>query len=214
MSVKIFFDMDGVLVDFSGGAADAIQHALDVGDVTKKAIRRLVNYDGPDREEPITAEFLDNTVAIKDAKGERTKWMKRVSDAVFSIVGSGGHPYWSSLPALPSYQTMIQTAVDLVGLENVYVCTAPVFDKTGGCESGKREWIAEHTEILPENVFVTSDKGSVTTMFPNSTNILIDDRKKYCDAWNGMGGISIRHSSSNTADTISNLRLIVNSHKS
>ena len=99
MSVKIFFDMDGVLVDFAGGGADAIQQALEAGDTSRKQFRRLINYDGPDRVEPITAEFLETMTTIKDSKGERTKWMKRVSDALFSIVGSGGHPYWSTLPS-------------------------------------------------------------------------------------------------------------------
>ena len=57
--------------------------------------------------------------------------MKRINDAVFAIVGTGGHAYWSSLPALPGYQQMIEHAQELVGIENVYVCTAPVQDKTG-----------------------------------------------------------------------------------
>ena len=213
MSIKIFFDMDGVLVDFAGGAADALQAKLEAGDVRSKQMRRLINYEGEDKEEPIVASFLDKIVAIKDAGGERTQWMKRVSAAVFSIVGRGGHEYWSSLSPLPSYQTMIQKAIDLVGLENVYVCTAPVVDKTGGCESGKRAWIAQNTEILPENVYVTPDKGSITQMFSTSTNILIDDRKKYCDAWIGNGGLAIKHDPENMADTISNLQLIVNSHQ-
>ena len=175
--------MDGVLVDFAGGAADALQQVLDSGDITKKAFRRLINYEGSDREEPITAEYLETITTIKDAKGERTKWMKRVSDAVFAIVGSGGHSYWSTLPSLPGYQRMIQYAQDLVGVENVYVCTAPVKDKDGGCESGKRAWIAQNTTIPANQVYVTEDKPSVLQDFPGETCILIDDRIKYCTAW-------------------------------
>ena len=45
--MKIFFDMDGVLVDFAGGGADAIQQALEAGDTSRRQFRRLVNYDGP-----------------------------------------------------------------------------------------------------------------------------------------------------------------------
>mgnify|MGYP001348143712 CR=1 FL=1 len=215
MSVKIFFDMDGVLVDFAGGAANALQQALEAGDTSRKQFRRLITYDGPDREEPITAEFLESITAIKDTKGERTKWMKRVNDAVFAIVGTGGHPYWSTLPTLPGYNRMVEAAISLVGINNVYVCTAPVFDKTGGCESGKRAWIEAHTEILPNNVFVTVDKGSIAAKFPNDTCILIDDRIKYCNLWQAAGGIAIRHSP--PADmptvnrTISQLQLIVKS---
>jgi len=215
MSTKIFFDMDGVLVDFARGAADALQEALDTGDTSRRQFRRLINYDGPDKEEPITAEYLETITTIKDAKGERTKWMKRVGDAVFAVVGSGGHSYWSTLPSLPGYNRMIDAAIQLVGINNVYVCTAPVIDKTGGCESGKRAWIEANTEILPENVFVTPDKGSIATQFPNDKCILVDDRVKYCNAWQEGGGIAIRHvppaNMSTVNRTISQLQLIVKS---
>ncbi len=214
MSIKIFFDRDGVLVDCAGGAADALQDVLASGDTTRKQFRRLINYDGPDREEPITAEYLEKITSIKDAKGERTKWMKRVNDAVFAIVGSGGHHYWSSLPSLPGFQQMIEHAQDLVGVDNVYVCTAPVKDKTGGCESGKRQWISDNTSIPADQVYVTEDKPSVLNDFPGETCILIDDRTKYCDAWSSGGGIAIRHTPPATMSTVQNtlsqLNLIVN----
>ena len=202
--MKIFFDMDGVLVNFAGGAADAIMQALNAGDTSSKGIRRLINYDGPDKELPITADYIETITSIKDAKGERTKWMKRVGDAVFSVVGSGGHSYWASLPSLPGFQQMIEHAQDLVGVENVYVCTAPVRDKTGGCESGKRQWIADNTSIPANQVYVTEDKPGV----------LGDDRIKYCNAWTQGGGLAIRHTPPATMatvqNTISQLNLLVN----
>ena len=212
--MKIFFDMDGVLVDFAGGAADAIAAQLEAGDMSSKAIRRLVNYDGADKEMPITADYIETITGIKDAKGERTQWMKRVGQAVFSVVGSGGHAYWSSLPSLPGFQQMIEHAQDLVGVDNVYVCTAPVRDKTGGCESGKRQWIADNTPIPASQVYVTEDKPGVLGDFPDEVCILIDDRKKYCDAWQSGGGQAIRHmppaTMSTVQNTISQLNLLVN----
>ena len=215
MSGKIFFDMDGVLVDFAGGGADAIQQALEAGDTTRRQFRRLINYDGPDRVEPITAEFLEVMTTVKDSKGERTKWMKRVSDALFAIVGSGGHPYWSTLPTLPGYQQMITFAQDLVGVENVWVCTAPVIDKTGGCESGKRAWIAQNTTIPASQVYVTPDKPGVLQDFPGQKCILIDDRIKYCNAWKAGGGLAIRHvppaTMTTVQDTINQLEILVKS---
>lgn len=212
--MKIFFDMDGVLVDFAGGAADAIMAAIEAGDDSSKNIRRLINYDGPDKEMPITADYIETITGIKDAKGERTQWMKRVGNAVFSVVGSGGHSYWSSLPSLPGFQQMIEHAQDLVGVENVYVCTAPVRDKTGGCESGKRQWIADNTSIPANQVYVTEDKPGVLGDFPDEECILIDDRKKYCDAWQSGGGTAIRHmppaTMATVQNTISQLNLLVN----
>ena len=215
--MKIFFDMDGVLVDFAGGAADAIMAAIEAGDMSSKRMRRLISYEGPDKELPITADYIEAITGIKDAKGERTKWMKRVGDAVFSVVGSGGHPYWSSLPSLPGFQQMIEHAQDLVGVDNVYVCTAPVRDETGGCESGKRQWIADNTSIPADQVYVTENKPGVLADFPNETCILIDDRTKYCDAWRNGGGIAIRHTPPATMATVNNtlsqLNLFVNSAK-
>ena len=216
MSIKIFFDMDGVLVDFAGGVVEVLQQVLENGDTSRRQFRRLINYEGPDRQEPITAAFIEEITGIKDAKGERTKWMKRINDAVFAIVGTGGHAYWSTLPALPGYQQMIEHAQDLVGIENVYVCTAPVQDKTGGCESGKRQWIAENTTIPANQVYVTEDKPSVLNDFPNETCILIDDRIKYVNAWKSGGGIAIRHvppaTMSTVQNTLSQLNLIVNNN--
>ena len=214
MSVKIFFDMDGVLVDFAGGVVEVLQQVLEDGDTSRRQFRRLINYEGPDRQEPITAAFLEEITSIKDAKGERTKWMKRINDAVFAVVGSGGHAYWSSLPSLPGYQQMIEHAQELVGVENVYVCTAPVQDKTGGCESGKRQWIADNTTIPANQVYVTEDKPSVLNDFADETCVLIDDRTKYCKAWKSGGGIAIRHvppaTMSTVQNTISQLNLLVN----
>ena len=216
MSIKIFFDMDGVLVDFAGGVVEVLQQVLEDGDTSRRQFRRLINYEGPDRQEPITPAFLEEITAIKDTKGVRTKWMKRINDAVFAIVGSGGHFYWSSLPSLPGYQQMIEHAQELVGIENVYVCTAPVKDKTGGCESGKRAWIAQNTTIPKNQVYVTEDKSSVLQDFPGETCILIDDRIKYCTSWTNSGGLAIRHTPPATMDTVQNtlsqLNLLVNSH--
>ena len=97
---------------------------------------------------------------------------------------------------------MITFAQDLVGVENVWVCTAPVKDKDGGCESGKRAWIAQNTTIPANQVYVTEDKPSVLQDFPGEKCILIDDRIKYCESWANGGGLAIRHTPPATMDTV------------
>ena len=216
MTIKIFFDMDGVLVDFAAGAVMALNEAIISGDTSSKNLRRLINYEGPDREE-ITVSFLESITQKKDVGIKRTQWEKRVTNAMFSIVGSGGYSYWSSLPSNVGYLQMIDAADDLVGLANIYVCTAPVEDKDGGCEKGKRAWIDSRTLISAENVYVTGDKGSIVSQFPEDVCILIDDRVKYCQAWETAGGIAIQHTPPATIDrvqqTIKQLELIVNSQR-
>ena len=136
---------------------------------------------------------------------------------MFSLIGTGGYNYWASLPSNIGHTQMIAVADQLVGLENVYVCTAPVEDKDGGCEKGKRNWIDTRTLIVAENVFVTGDKGSIAAKFPEDVCILIDDRKKYCKAWENAGGIAIQHVPPATTErvelTIKELTKIVNLHQ-
>ena len=71
--------------------------------------------------------------------------------------------------------------------------------------------------ISAEHVFVTTDKGSIASQFPDDVCILIDDRLKYCQAWEAGGGIAIRHTPPATLErvqqTISQLELIVNSQQ-
>ena len=182
MSIKIFFDMDGVLVDFAAGAVMALNEALISGNTSSRNLRRLINYEGSDKQE-ISIEFLESITKKKDEGIQRTQWEKRVTNAMFSLIGAGGYDYWVSLPSNTGYGHLIEAADGLVGLANIYVCTAPVEDKDGGCDRGKRTWIDTRTLISAENVFVTGDKGSIASKFPEDVCILIDDRKKYCEAW-------------------------------
>ena len=206
--------MDGVLVDFAKGAAQALNSVLETKDTSHKNFRRLIEYEGP--KESISGDYLDSLVVKKDVGSERTQWEKLVNYAMFTAISKKGQPHWENLPSLLGRDQMICAAIEMVGLNNVYVCTAPIIDKDGGCERGKRNWIEANTDILPSNMYVTGDKGSIAAQFPNDTRILIDDREKYCSAWKLNGGISIRHSAPVTMagvyKTISKLQLIVKSH--
>ena len=166
--------MDGVLVDFAGGASKALNAALDTGDASHRNIRKLIDFEGP--KEIISPSYLDSLVARKDAGMKKTKWEKLVNSAMFTLIGRGGQSHWENLPPLVGHAQMIDAAIQLVGLDKVHVCTAPINDRDGGCERGKRNWVQENTDILPNNVFVTEDKGSIASQFPNDTCILIDDR--------------------------------------
>lgn len=192
MKTKIFFDMDGVLVDFAGGWTKVLLEAIEFGDLSSKSVRRLASYEGPDVQE-ITPELVEQGTIKRDAKEERTKFEKRLSDAIMSVAGAGTADDWANLPALSNFHAMIDAAMDKVGAENVYVCTAPIGGLGGPCENGKRSWISTNTNIYAENVFITEDKGSIAQMFPEDTCILVDDRTKYCAAWEQAGGVAIHH---------------------
>ena len=213
--MKIFFDMDGVLVDFAQAAAKSISEEYEKRDSRSKDIRRMINFDGDGVEFPISCEYLERLTAIKDAKGERTKWQKLVGRAIFAV--AKGEKWFTNLPTLPGHQKMIEHAQQLVGVENVYICTSPVIDTDGGCERGKRAWVASNTTIPADQVYVTSDKPSVLVDFPDETCVLIDDRSKYIKTWKAAGGLTIHHRApadmKRVSDTIDQLETIVKSNQ-
>lgn len=204
--------MDGVLVDFAKGAAAALNESLLAGNKSHKNLKKLIEYSGP--REDISGNYLDSLIVKKDAGTERTQWEKLVNYAMFTLIGKRGQSHWENLPPLIGIDQLIYAAIEAIGLDDVYVCTAPIIDRDGACERGKRKWIESNTAILPSNVFVTSDKGSIAAKFPNDTCILIDDREKYCTAWESRGGIAIRHAAPVTSkrvdNTIHQMKLIVN----
>lgn len=194
MGTKIFFDMDGVCVDFAGGWTKRLLEEIEFGNLESKGVRRLANYEGPDVQE-ITPELVEQGTIKKDAKAERTKFEKRLSSAIMSVAARGTADDWANLPALSNFHAMIDAAMDKVGADNVYVCTAPIGGLGGPCEEGKRMWCSANTNIYAENVYVTEDKGSIAQMFPDDACILIDDRSKYVNKWEEAGGIAIHHMS-------------------
>lgn len=194
MAIKIFFDMDGVCVDFVSGFLSKMLEEIEFNSSSSKSIQRLVNYGGDDIA-PLTKDFIDRSTEKKDMKIPRTRFEKRANDAIMSVAARASAEVWASLPSLPNFHSMIDIAVNKVGSKNVYICTAPIGGLGGACEEGKRTWVSNNTNIYSENVFITHDKGSIIKMFPEDTCVLIDDRIKFINAWSAAGGITIHHKS-------------------
>lgn len=191
---KIFIDMDGVLVDFNSATLQELQTILETGETYgSKSIRRMVNYEGPDRC-PLSHDWMEEILRIKDAKGERTQWMKRVNSALMSFVGAQSAEWWATIPAAPGAQELVAECIAMVGINNVYIMTAPI-EGSQGCIDGKYQWVQRNFPQIniETNMFISGNKGSYVDSEDPAACILIDDRKKYCDQWNQSNGYAVLH---------------------
>ena len=217
-NIHIFFDMDGVLVNFAGKVAEEINKTLHENPdelypppglkSSRRALRRLQGaFAEENRTEPVTAEELESMTAKKDAGGERTKVEKRISDYLFSII-SNNPEVWRDMGILSGAKEMVELAKQ-VG--EVYILTSPVDEAS---EDGKRQWLAKHfPDIEPGKIFVTKEKGeklqSLGIVERGEQAFLIDDRAKYIVQFEGAGGVGVPHSEKAVSKTINFLRSLI-----
>jgi 5'(3')-deoxyribonucleotidase len=202
--MKIFLDMDGVLVDFSRGMCDHLNELIDTGDDRgSKSIRKMLKYNKDDLED-ITPEFMERSLKLKDAGQPRTKFMKVVNSALMSFGGSCPAEVWASLPRAQGAKELFDHCVAMVGEDNVHIMTAPIGD--GPSIDGKILWINRNFPQLNDvtHMHISTSKGDFVDPANPADCILIDDRVKYCDQWSSAGGKAILHEPAGTVQGVRN----------
>lgn len=84
----------------------------------------------------------------------------------------GAVDFWSNLEPLPWGHRLISIAVSLVGIDNVYILSAPHREP---CATPKIQWVKKHFPIIKdENIIIGRDKNIVAKW----DHLLIDDREE------------------------------------
>ena len=162
---QIYCDMDGVLVDFEGGAVKYITNKLQSGEA-----------------EELKAELGRDFIEKKDINKNRSvrKFMYKELEHHAD--------YWRDLEWTPDGKKLWSH----IAPYNPYILTSPMGK---GSEIGKQEWIDKNLNPPPpEKIFMHHDKYTRATT-NGKPNILIDDFSKNTIPWKDAGGIAILHTS-------------------
>jgi 5'(3')-deoxyribonucleotidase len=178
--IKFFFDMDGVLADFEKGIEEDPRYPELV-----KAKQELFKY--VERNHPeVSRMHIDDVKMILPNGNKDLKHLYDVAhDLVHEIADQQG--FFANLKPMPGAKKMLETAATLTG-NLPDILTAPT--DSVYCEPEKRAWMVKHFNGLFDKVYVNKQKQKYAT---SSSDVLIDDRKKYVDAFEKAGGTSIFH---------------------
>jgi len=206
--VHFFFDMDGVLVDFAGKLAAKINENL-TGENPHDPISKTAktwNKLKAAGVTMVTREQLEEINFKKDTKAERSPAEKLIGNYLMSLI-SKDKQIWLDMEKVEGADEMVNKAIQIAGLENVYILSSPVGQGTKEQPSpsmvAKREWIQTYFPKLSDRVILTGEKGQVKEVFEilkrKEIAVLIDDRLKYVNQFQKPGGQTIHHNPAGSA---------------
>jgi hypothetical protein len=113
--------------------------------------------------------------------------------------------FFATLPVLPGFARLLKWIID--NRIPFTVLSAPLRNNEEASIQGKRAWLARHNPQGATNPIFTSDKAKLATQ-GGQPNVLVDDFKKYVQAWRDAGGIAVLHRDNNVEETIRQLEKI------
>lgn len=111
-------------------------------------------------------------------------------------------PNWSKL-----YRWVVENKVPFT------VLSAPLRNNEAASIAGKKDWLSRHNPAGASDPIFTSDKSRLAVR-GGQPNVLVDDFKKYVNAWKEAGGIGILYRDSNVDAVIQQLSQIYFPEKS
>lgn len=93
--------------------------------------------------------------------------------------------FWASLAKTPEADMIVETAVKLVGWENVAILTSPSLHPS--CVPAKRYWIEKYYPRLTKNMIFAWGKGFIA----GPGKLLVDDRDRNVDDFRAGGGHAV-----------------------
>lgn len=186
-----FFDMDGVLVDFTNPVAAEINNLISGNTIPRnKKQEKLLSKAKESGITEVTASQIEEITSIKDNQQELNPTQKIVSQLLYSIMSNPDGEMWRNLPKAVGADEMIDAAA---AKGKVYVLTAGIGDAS---DPAKKDWVKQNLSGHKiEDVILSHNKGEVISSLGIDPKraYLIDDRKKHLDSFAAAGGITIAH---------------------
>lgn len=113
--------------------------------------------------------------------------------------------FFATLPTLPGGQRLI--AWLRTNRIPFTVLSAPLRGMNAPSIAGKRTWLDAHNPGTAGSAIFTGDKARMATR-GGRANVLVDDYKKYVNAWTDAGGIGVLYRDSNVESVIRQLASI------
>ena len=160
--MRLYLDIDGVLVDFTTGLMRALS----------------VPYDYPKAPYPFKPGVWDYFPELKDRYGVTFEQCDAACAAGF----------WANLWWMFDGRSILRVVGDMLDLDDtsLRLLTSPMPNL--GSASGKMEWVERNLPPMKKKTIITNvDKGE----FAAPDRILIDDCDKNIDSWRAAGGIGI-----------------------
>ena len=194
MSIKIYFDMDGVLADFEKSATEFLYcHSREGGNRADNDARSATKYSYAELNRP--SELL-----TPDQKQEKIRFWQSI----------GGTDFFKNLPVMPGANAMLDAARKCAS-GGLYILTKAPSSKNfiaGEAEqqriaAQKIDWVLKHfADYFPrDNIIVVIGIKKNELVRPTKDDILIDDRTDNIEHWNTAGGTGILFTSSDDATT-------------
>jgi 5'(3')-deoxyribonucleotidase len=93
-----------------------------------------------------------------------------------------GFEFWDNLEWMPDGKDILSTVVELVGKENIAICTSPAKDPM--CLAGKYNWVRREIPWLERRMIITPIKEWCASKW----TVLVDDNPEKIDNFVKAGG--------------------------
>lgn len=190
---QIFCDMDGVLVDFSKGIADYLNKKIDFilrnrtkiaqenPLLYKKADNMLQELLGKSIEEVMASPSIQISDLWTSGSGAGSSSRTATRAFMYHCIANN-YNFWNQLEWLSDGKTLW----DFIKNFNPIILTGPMGKRS---KEAKVDWVAKN---LGSRVpVITTHNKFEYAKYKGKQGVLIDDLRKYLDAWEAAGGIGL-----------------------
>lgn len=196
--MKLYCDMDGVLVDFNLAAMKLMNEAMQNPEKHEHrecfhALKERLKELGRDHVEVADLEkAIYRGLASDEVIPAARELMKQ-------LIAEGGAEWWANLSWHPTGKKLWEGIKDL----NPTILTAPM-SEAPGCAEGKIEWVRKNLGLTTERMILEDEKYKFAFV-AHEPNVLIDDFTCNTIPWAEHGGIPLLYTSSNVDEIVEKL---------